>query len=1235
MKRKRILALLLCLTMILTTLRVPMTVFAAEMTAPQSVTLNAASKFTMYTGMSRKLKVKSVKPKTASKKVTFKSSDESVVRVTTSGTMKALTEGKAVVTVASAANPEVSKEVKVTVKNLVKNKTYNKMVIALDKKPRTRKLSRASKVKTSYLKFSSSKKKVATVSAAGTLKGKKAGNTKITIGGKKGIVKGAKQVITLYVAKKSVETVALDKTSVTLKPTDTVKLTTTVTPEEAANVVVYTTSDEKVAVVNQSGDVTALQEGTAEITATTVDGSKKAVCKVAVKGEGSGDVTNPANPNTPGDSNSDNLVNQEEPVNPGHSSSQEVPDLSNSVNSEALINEGIQIANGDETLYLGEFIAINAFCFPYSWANQNDYILSSSNEDVVTVDEGKVAYAVGEGEAQITAVTKDGAYYDTINVKVLPPLSHSYESNKIYDIDLSKFGIVTNSADDDPLAVDKKIAYNNCDGIMSAMKYATVKGYDVVRFPEKSLIYIDPLNTIYMKSGISLDLNGSELRILPNAYTSYQAIIFKESSQNVFNGFLNGTKTTYDQYTDAEQLSFTKAGDSIYFQPIQVCQQNSLYNTDNYSGKWLEKGERIEINSIYVRDKNANAVFYLHYLKDGKEVLCEKKESLYGVLNDTLLNQTQVMKLSNDCDYDSVQLELRSAYDVVANYTFCNMAIRTKPAEKLCDASIVNGTITGERSTKNTTYSNWSSDAKTEASCSIVFSQGENNGIKNLTVKDSVGFNMSSGDGNLLNAQYVSYKDLESGAFDENGKKIDCSTMIRNSDYYDVTKWSTNKYILGYHFGYQDVEQWSHSRIYDVFYYDQNKELISYEKGIMRFRQYEMPEGTCYINIALYDADVPTSGNTDFYGAISLLEERDLPIRNFIEGCVIENNYSTGFAACGGQRWSIKGNTWCKNGGRMPGCDIDWEDGWNYMQCDMISENEFMSYNNVITCAGMYSSVFHNNKFYGITWMYPKCNYYAVVNNSFIKDTEKVSTSTGRVNFASRSDIWIYNNTFSGNVVSNQLSHANAQYRMRFINNHFINGYIGTDDRMDVVKCDFTGQTTLNTYMVDDCTFVECGYIRVSGTIRNSKIKKSSIVPLKGCYENCEIEDVVLEAEVSDKNTPIIFNNCRIKSSMENFFTVGVYVYHKNYLDIRFQNCVIEHTGENLIRFVATPNGNSQILFENCQINKNSGYLLKLFQLSSLSDASVDVKFIGTEIDKNLLIDEKLDATKVRVQYDK
>ena len=79
---------------------------------------------------------------------------------------------------------------------------------------------------------------------------------------------------------------------------------------------------------------------------------------------------------------------------------------------------------------------------------------------------------------------------------------------------------------------------------MSAMKYAAVKGYDVVRLPKDSLIYIDPANTIYMKSGISLDLNGSELKIVPNAYANYQAIIFKEGNINAFAGFLPENYTT-------------------------------------------------------------------------------------------------------------------------------------------------------------------------------------------------------------------------------------------------------------------------------------------------------------------------------------------------------------------------------------------------------------------------------------------------------------------------------------------------------------------------------------------------------------------------------------------------------------------------------------------------------------------------------------------------------------------
>ena len=280
-KFKRMLAVLLSIMLMMTSMISPSTtVYAA--TETQSIVLNVKSKVTMYVGTSKKIKVTDVVPQGGSKQVIYESSEPSVVKMSNNGTMKALAEGTATITITSVSNEKAVQKVNVTVKNLVKNKTYNKMVIPLDKKNKTRKLSRTSKVKSSYLLLSSSRKKVATVSKAGVLTGKKAGTTKITIKGKKGLVKGAKQVITLYVAKKSVKTVALDKTSVTLKPGDPIKLATSVTPSNAANVVVFTSSDEDVAVVDQNGNVKAVEEGIAEISATTVDGNKKAVCVVTV-----------------------------------------------------------------------------------------------------------------------------------------------------------------------------------------------------------------------------------------------------------------------------------------------------------------------------------------------------------------------------------------------------------------------------------------------------------------------------------------------------------------------------------------------------------------------------------------------------------------------------------------------------------------------------------------------------------------------------------------------------------------------------------------------------------------------------------------------------------------------------------------------------------------------------------------------------------------------------------------
>ncbi len=106
--------------------------------------------------------------------------------------------------------------------------------------------------------------------------------------------------------------VTLNQSEITLKAGENAALTAAVTPEDATNkTVTWSSSDQTVAVVDQSGNISALSAGTAIIQVTTAEGGFTAQCTVHVTDEPT-DPGDSSEPTDPGDSS--------EPTDPGDSS---------------------------------------------------------------------------------------------------------------------------------------------------------------------------------------------------------------------------------------------------------------------------------------------------------------------------------------------------------------------------------------------------------------------------------------------------------------------------------------------------------------------------------------------------------------------------------------------------------------------------------------------------------------------------------------------------------------------------------------------------------------------------------------------------------------------------------------------------------------------------------------------------------------------------------------------------
>ena len=224
------------------------------------------------------------------KKVLWNSSNTETADVDGNGVVTAKANGESVITVTTedggfTAQCRVKVEVPVRVESIQLSHDY----VRLDKEGATLQLQaiiNPDNAENKNVTFTTTAPEVAQVSGEGLITARSNGQAAVIATTEDGRFTAVCIVtVDIKAPHVAVTGVKLDKTEVNLTAKgETVNLKAVVEPEEAANKgVLWTSSNTGIALVSQSGVVTAVGNGTVTVTAVTADGEKTASCKVNVK----------------------------------------------------------------------------------------------------------------------------------------------------------------------------------------------------------------------------------------------------------------------------------------------------------------------------------------------------------------------------------------------------------------------------------------------------------------------------------------------------------------------------------------------------------------------------------------------------------------------------------------------------------------------------------------------------------------------------------------------------------------------------------------------------------------------------------------------------------------------------------------------------------------------------------------------------------------------------------------
>ena len=268
----------------------------------------------------------------------------------------------------------------------------------------------AKAMKGAKLSYKSSNKKIATVNRNGVVTGKKAGTVKITITAKKSKYKTVKKTITVKVVKQNQKITA---SNVTLTIGQRKNL-----GAKARTPMIYKSSNPKVVSVDKKGNLKALRTGTAKIkvyakaTGTFNKASRtitvKVVKKAAAKPTTPKPVVKPTatpKPVQPETKPAEKPEQTETPSQPETKPTEKPEQTEAPDNTSYVVEIGIE-KTADDTIYIGEAKECNVKWKATGNTTRKDFIYTSSDPSVATVDENGNITGVKAGEVIITVTSK-------------------------------------------------------------------------------------------------------------------------------------------------------------------------------------------------------------------------------------------------------------------------------------------------------------------------------------------------------------------------------------------------------------------------------------------------------------------------------------------------------------------------------------------------------------------------------------------------------------------------------------------------------------------------------------------------------------------------------------------------------------------------------------------------------------------------------------------------------------